>query len=193
MRAMWRVHGKPGGAREGYVDRPYTIDDAEARLAEVSGDAAFARDSSRATFRAARWPTTRACCRAPGWCCASATPAGPGGATFRSTPDPTAPGSGRCVPANAPAYAAGIDQDDTLLQIAGERVTSAETVSAVLGRHRPGDRVTIAYLDRTGESKTATVVLAENPHVDVVPIESTGGSLTAAQRAFRDRWLKSQQ
>src|SRR5262245_30685789 len=43
MRAMWRVHGKPGGAREGYVDRPYTIDDAERRLAEVS-DAAFARD-----------------------------------------------------------------------------------------------------------------------------------------------------
>ena len=35
MRAMWRVHGKPGGAREGYVDRPYTAADAEARLAEV--------------------------------------------------------------------------------------------------------------------------------------------------------------
>ena len=44
MRAMWRVHGKPGGAREGYVDHPYTIADAEARLAEVSGDRAFARD-----------------------------------------------------------------------------------------------------------------------------------------------------
>ena len=44
MRAMWRVHGKPGGSREGYVDRPYTTDDAQARLAEVSGDAAFARD-----------------------------------------------------------------------------------------------------------------------------------------------------
>src|SRR5437773_8141908 len=38
MRAMWRMHGKPGGAREGYVDRPYTIADAEARLAETSGD-----------------------------------------------------------------------------------------------------------------------------------------------------------
>ena len=24
MRAMWRAHGKPGGSREGYVDRPYT-------------------------------------------------------------------------------------------------------------------------------------------------------------------------
>src|SRR5580765_5526161 len=39
MRAMWREHGKPGGTREGYVDRPYTIADAEARLAEVSDPA----------------------------------------------------------------------------------------------------------------------------------------------------------
>jgi predicted metalloprotease with PDZ domain len=44
MSEMWRRYGKPGGAREGYVDRPYTIQDAEATLAAVSGDAAFARD-----------------------------------------------------------------------------------------------------------------------------------------------------
>ena len=44
MRAMWRKYGKPGGSREGYVDRPYTIADAEATLAEVSGDRAFARE-----------------------------------------------------------------------------------------------------------------------------------------------------
>ena len=44
MREMWRRHGKPGGVREGYVDRPYTIAEAEATLAAVSGDTAFARD-----------------------------------------------------------------------------------------------------------------------------------------------------
>ena len=44
MRAMWRVHGKPGGDRPGYVERSYTIADAEARLAEVSGDPSFARE-----------------------------------------------------------------------------------------------------------------------------------------------------
>src|SRR5439155_12191098 len=44
MRAMWRRYGKPGGAREGYVDRPYTMVDAEATLAEVGGDPLFARD-----------------------------------------------------------------------------------------------------------------------------------------------------
>jgi hypothetical protein len=72
-------------------------------------------------------------------------------------------------------------------------VTSTETVSIVLGRHRPGERVTIVYVDRTGSTKTAPVVLAENPHVDLMAVEAAGGSLTPAQRAFRDRWLKSQQ
>ncbi len=100
---------------------------------------------------------------------------------------------GAVVPANAPAYAAGIDQDDTVTQIAGERVTSAEAVNTVISRHRPGERVTIAYIDRTGATRTSSLVLAENPHVDVAAVESAGGSLSSAQRAFRDRWLKSQQ
>jgi hypothetical protein len=37
--------------------------------------------------------------------------------------------------------------------------------------------------------KTAAAVLAEDPHVEVVPSESTGAGLTAAQRAFRQNWL----
>jgi hypothetical protein len=66
-------------------------------------------------------------------------------------------------------------------------------VDAALGRHRPGERVTIVSVDRTGASKTASVVLGENPHVNVIAVESAGGSLTPAQRAFRDAWLRSQQ
>ena len=44
MRAMWRTYGKPGGSREGYVDHPYTIADAEATLARGQRRPAFARD-----------------------------------------------------------------------------------------------------------------------------------------------------
>jgi len=43
MQQMWRRYGKPGGARQGYVDRPYTMADAEATLAGIT-DRAFARD-----------------------------------------------------------------------------------------------------------------------------------------------------
>jgi predicted metalloprotease with PDZ domain len=42
MRVMWRVHGKPGGPEPGLVARPYTLQDARDRLAEASGDRAFA-------------------------------------------------------------------------------------------------------------------------------------------------------
>ena len=40
MRAMWRVHGKPAAPRPGLVPHPYTSEDAEQRLAEVTGAAA---------------------------------------------------------------------------------------------------------------------------------------------------------
>ena len=61
MRAMWRAYGKPGGAREGYVDRPYSLADAEARLAEVSGDPALRASSSRATSKDMKSRITLAC------------------------------------------------------------------------------------------------------------------------------------
>jgi predicted metalloprotease with PDZ domain len=101
MREMWRRYGKPGGAREGYVDRPYTIAGAEAVLAAVSGNRAFARD-----FFA--------------------------------------------------RYIQGHELADyrRLLMAAGLLV-------------RPGPR----------------------GRVEVVPIESAGGSLTADQRRFRSSWL----
>ena len=54
MQLMWRKYGKPGGSREGYVDHPYTIADAEETLAEVSGDRA--RDFFSRTFRAMTSP-----------------------------------------------------------------------------------------------------------------------------------------
>ena len=44
MRAMWLAHGKPGGPAPAIVAKPYTLQDARDRLAEVSGDRAFAND-----------------------------------------------------------------------------------------------------------------------------------------------------
>jgi hypothetical protein len=58
-------------------------------------------------------------------------------------------------------------------------------------RHRPGDRIQVSYVDRTGMTKTASITLAEDPHLEVVPVETSGANLTLAQRAFRDRWLGS--
>jgi predicted metalloprotease with PDZ domain len=187
MRAMWKAHGKPGGAREGYVDRPYTIADAEARLAEIS-DKAFARDFfSRYIQGRDAADYTRLLDRA-GFVLRKreAGKAWWGDVHMDSRTD-----GGRIsadVPANSPAYAAGLDRDDTVTRIAGYKITSQEEATAAIARGKPGDKMPLTYVDRAGESKSTTVTLAENPHVEIIE----ASSLTPAQRAFRDRWLGSQ-
>jgi predicted metalloprotease with PDZ domain len=187
MRAMWRTYGKPGGAREGYVDHPYTIADAEATLADVSGDRTFARDFfanyiqgrdvadygrllSRAGFLVRKRSAGRA------WLGDLRLPSR-GSARLAALVEPT-----------WPIYAAGIDQDDELLQLDGQRITTEADVATALQRRKPGDRIAVVFVDRTGSPKTATITLVENPHVDVVPAE-TLHALTPAQQSFRERWL----
>ena len=39
----------------------------------------------------------------------------------------------------------------------------------------------------------ATLALEEDPRIEVVPVEKTGGTLTDEQRRFRESWLGSLQ
>jgi PDZ domain-containing secreted protein len=82
-----------------------------------------------------------------------------------------------------------LEKDDQLTQIDGRHLGSEEDLPAALGHHRPGDRVTITYVDRRAAQKVTTVTLAEDPHLEVVPIERLGRPLAPAERDFRDRWL----
>src|SRR5258708_10992530 len=91
------------------------------------------------------------------------------------------------VPPTWPVYATGLDQDDELQQVDGQRITGDADVVAVMQRHKPGDTASVVFVDRTGIAKTARVTLAEDPHTDVVPVEA--GTLTPEQKSFRDRWL----
>jgi predicted metalloprotease with PDZ domain len=189
MRAMWRVHGKPGGAREGEVDHPYTSADAEARLAEVSGDAPFAADFFRRFIRGHDVADYARLLARAGFELHPRSPGRPWWGDLRLEVR-----GGRLliadfVTANSPAYAAGLDQGDELRQLGDARVHASEDVVAAVQRHRPGDRIEVAYIDRTGVEKTTTVTLAVDPHLEVRPIESTGGTMTPSQRAFRERWL----
>jgi len=191
MRAMWRSFGKPGGTREGYVDRPYTMADAEATLADVSGDRGFAHDFfaryiqghdvadygrlvARAGFSLRK--------RAPGraWLGDVRLEFRAGKAHVASLVSPA-----------APAYAPGLDQDDEVREVDGARIGSAEALTAVLQRHKPGDRIDLLYADRSGAERKASVTLAEDPHEELVPIELSGGTLTSEQQSFRDAWLGS--
>src|SRR5262249_9076319 len=90
-----------------------------------------------------------------------------------------------------PLYTAGVDQDDEIQEMDGQRVRAEGDVAAIVGRHRPGDRVGLTFADRDGRARNATITFGEDPHLDVVPVEAAGGTLTSAQRSFRDAWLRS--
>jgi predicted metalloprotease with PDZ domain len=187
MRAMWRIHGKPGGRREGYVDRPYTMADAEARLAEVSGDRAFALDFFTRYVRGHDVADYTRLLAHAGLVLRKANPGAASWGDVRFEPRtlrlamPPAMGT--------PAYLAGLDRGDELKELDGSPVTFAEDVAAVVRRHRPGDAVAVVFADRGGAVRRSTVRLVEDVKLVLSPVESNGGTLSVAQKTFRDHWL----
>jgi predicted metalloprotease with PDZ domain len=187
MRAMWRVHGKPGGPQPGLVAQPYTLKDARDRLAEVSGDRAFADmffnkfvegrevvDYARLLARAGFIYRKR----------------NPGAAWIGNA---SIDGSGaitNLVPWGSPIFEAGLDQGDVILDIGGKPIAGG-VVASVLKAHKPGDHIPVSFKRRNGSTGTATITAKEDPSLETVTIESTGAPLTADQKAFRDAWLGS--
>jgi len=188
MRAMWRVHGKPPGARPGYVAHPYTIGDAEQRLAEVSGDASFAKDFFASYIQGRQAPDFAALLEPAGLALQKLHPGqawwgdlrldARAGLTLAEAPL-----------SNTPAYRAGLDRDDQLRTLDGLKLSFPDDVASVLRKRKPGDTIDVEYVDRTGVQKTSKVVLTEDPAFALVTVESTGRAPSAAQVAFRAAWL----
>ena len=190
MRAMWQRFGKPGGAREGYVDRPYSIADAESTLAQVSGDRAFAREFFSMYIEGRDVADYRRLLATAGFAVRKRFPGAAWMGNIRLESRNGSRVADLIVP-GSPAYGAGLERDDELRQIDGRSVRSDDDVAAVLQRHHPGDSIAVIFADRTGLARTAAVTLVENPALEVVPVESTGGTLTAAERSLRQSWLTS--
>jgi S1-C subfamily serine protease len=62
-----------------------------------------------------------------------------------------------------PAANAGLTQGDVITSVAGQTVNSGTSIQQVLGGHHPGDKISIAWTDTSGQSHTATVTLANGP------------------------------
>jgi predicted metalloprotease with PDZ domain len=189
MRAMWRTHGKPGGSREGYVDRPYTIGDAEARLAEVAGDPAFARDFFARYIQGHEVADYARLVAQAGFELRKSNAGRAWWGDLRLEPRNAAVRVASPPAIDTPAYAGGLDVDDEVRQMDGTRMMSPEDISAMLRRHRPGDAISVVFVDRTGTEKQTSVTLREDPGMDLFPVERLGGALTPSQKAFRQRWL----
>jgi len=64
---------------------------------------------------------------------------------------------------NAPAAAAGLEAGDVITAIDGRTVASPSAVTSALLTEKPGARVSVAYTDPYGTSRTTTVTLADGP------------------------------
>ena len=180
MRAMWRTHGKPGGPQAGLVAKPYTIQDARDRLAEVIDDRAFA-DSFFAKYIEGRDVPDYVSLMAPAGVIVRQrnTTQGWSGAQIDA--------SGKVmqlVAWNTPAFEAGLEQGDAITAVDGKPFDTFK------GR-KPGERLSLEVRRPTGKTVTLTLTLAEDPALEAVAVEDSGGTLSAAQKAFRESWLGS--
>jgi S1-C subfamily serine protease len=63
----------------------------------------------------------------------------------------------------SPAASAGLTEGDTITSVAGQSVSSATDISQILVKYHPGDKISISWVDQSGQSQTATVTLASGP------------------------------
>jgi S1-C subfamily serine protease len=67
------------------------------------------------------------------------------------------------VLSGGPAAKAGLTGGDVITAVGGHAVTSPTGLTTLLLGHKPGDKVSVRYLDQTGASHTVTVQLAAGP------------------------------
>ncbi|MFN8123648.1 MAG: trypsin-like peptidase domain-containing protein [Thermoleophilia bacterium] len=67
------------------------------------------------------------------------------------------------VVAGSPAAGAGLRAGDTVTAVDGTRVASGAGLAGLIGRHRPGDVVTVTWTDADGAVRSAQVTLVTGP------------------------------
>jgi predicted metalloprotease with PDZ domain len=188
MKAVWLAHGK--------TEKPYTLNDLEKILGEVTGDHAFAAQYFLDHMYGTK-PIHLAAVLEPAGFYFRPKNNGKAWLGFASW----APfKEGGLILENqqlkgTPLYVAGLEQMDALLTVDGKKVNSKQALDKILGKHKPGDVVMISYRPR-GSEKTAKLVtttlkLEADPTMDIVAIENAGGTLSESQKQFRQSWLGS--
>ena len=106
----------------------------------------------------------------------------------------TTPATGVRIPAlvnwGTPAFNAGLEEGDVITAAEGKAIASLEDWQAAVRAHKPGDQMTVEF-NRHGATLKTPILIAEDPTMEVVTLESTGGTLSEDQHAMRDGWLAS--
>jgi predicted metalloprotease with PDZ domain len=192
MRRMWQEFGRVTPAVEGTVARPYTMQDLRNVLADVAGDRAFADDFFERFVQGRDVVDFAPLLARAGLLLRKRNPGRPwiGDVSLdfgNSTPRIAVP-----TVEDSPMYAAGVDRGDELLSFDGVSVTGPSRLEEAVQRRRPGDTVRLS-IRRRGTAQELTLTVAEDPRLQLVPVERTGRQLTVSEKAFRNAWLGSKQ
>lgn len=177
MRDMWATHG--------VTEASYDVDDIEASLTRVTGDAGFAADFFARHVRGSDAPDYQALLEPFGidvdlrsadapWIGALAFRFDGDGATLLATP----------LEGSA-LYEAGIDQGDLLVSFGGRAITDRASLTTAIGGRDPGDEVHVVYESR-GERFERTVTVGSDMALRGEWISD--GTATDSQRAARTAW-----
>ena len=184
MRAMWKAYGKPGGPAPGLVGHPYSLNDVRDRLADVSGDRAFADDFMKRDIlgreaidyaRVARYVGVNVRTANPGAAWMGDVTLQGGSTTISTLVDP-----------GSPAYKAGLEQDDTITSLDDKPVSTPQQIQDILRAHKPGDQISVAFTRRSGPA-TGAITLVEDPTIEFV----IDPNATADQVTARAAWLST--
>ena len=113
------------------------------------------------------------------------------GTTARSDQLRYGPGGARVTGntlVGTPVYDAGLERGDLIVRLDGRPIRRFGDLRRVLEAHEPGDELALEFVGRSGRRET-TVVLAENPNLEVVTYEQAGLPVTREMREFREDWL----
>ncbi len=180
MRLVWQKYGKTG--------KPYVLKDLEQTLAEVTKNEPFASEFFQKHIYGHAALDFKNLLSAAGL---DLRPAKVKEASLGFAPLSFANNQAKMEAGSvlgSPLYLAGVEAEDLLLKLNGKKLTSAKTLAAILKKHKPGDKVTLAFEQR-GQPKTVQITLIENPNLAVVPNEKAGLPLSDNAKLFREKWL----
>jgi S1-C subfamily serine protease len=96
--------------------------------------------------------------------CQSSFGGGFGGGSGGGSTAPVNSGALVCnVYRGTPVQSAGVSAGDVITALNGTTVTSAESLTTAMQSKRPGNSVSLAWVDTSGQSHTATITLAVGP------------------------------
>jgi predicted metalloprotease with PDZ domain len=181
MRAIWRAHGKR--------ERPYTNADLRRILGTLTGDEAFASEFFRRYIEGKETPDYEALLGRAGLLLRRANPGRPWlGGQLKDQDGKVVIDGPTFI--GGPLYRAGLDNGDRILRLDGKLIGTVQESDAIMAAHRAGDTVEVEWEQR-GETRRGTVLLAEDPKLEVVTYEKAGRPVSSEVRSLRERWLRS--